>query len=284
MTEPPDPTAWLEFASGDRVAVTDLCTIGRTTGNRVVIPTERVSRRHAVIRRGADGGFELMDMGSSNGTWINGQRLSRPLALVNGTVIEIGLVQMIFRRQQAPAAHASEKPAVVPCWLLAVEATMRGCRMPSDGESDKTFEGWSERCQRTVKKYQGTAVRGLQDGFLAFWLEEPGIDKSATVATVLRSLRAVQSLTEEFRFAIHHGEVEMRAGASGESRPSGDEFIFALQLQKLVRMVDSAVLITGAAADKLAPGLETRPLSAREMRGHGGTARFFTLKENSPET
>ncbi len=223
-----------------------------------------------------------MDMGSSNGTWVNGQRLSRPLTLINGAIIEIGLVQMIFRMTQATATSPSPQDQVRgPCWLLAVEATMRGCRVPAEGESDKTFEGWSERCQRTVKKYQGVAMRGLQDGFLAFWLEEPGTDKAATVATVLRSLHALQSLTEEFRFAIHYGEVEMRAGTSGESRPSGSEFIFVLQLQKLVRLVDATVLITEAAAQKLAPSLEVRGLTPREMRGHGGSARFHTLKENA---
>jgi len=236
MTPDESPTAWLEFASGEQVTLGELCTIGRTPGNRVVIPTERVSRRHAVIRRGADGSFELMDMGSSNGTWVNGLRLVRPMTLANAMVIEIGLVKMTFRFTRSPAAaDRAGAPLIASCWLLALEATMRGCREPSQGEGHKTFEGWSERCQRIVKKYQGVSVRALQDGFVAFWREDAVMEKAATIATVLRSLRAVQTLTEEFRFAMHFGAVEIRVGVSGESRPAGAEFVSILQLQKLVR-------------------------------------------------
>lgn len=273
-----NPTAWLEFSAGERISVADLCTIGRTAGNRVVIPVEGVSRRHAVIKRNPDGSYALMDMGSSNGTWVNGQRLTRPSTLDTGAVIEIGSVKMIFRVTQStdPLTPCAE-PATVRCWVLAVEATMLGCRVPSEGEGDKTYEGWSERCQRIVRKYHGISVRALQDGFMAYWPDDTGAENAATMATVLRSLRAVQGQTQEFRFAMHYGEMEMHTGISGEHRPAGAGFLFVLALQKLVRQVDAAVLITEAAAQKLGSNLPTRMLNGREMRGHGGSGRFYTL-------
>ncbi len=59
----------------------DSLTIGRDINNEIVINDPEVSRNHCRLTRGA-GGYILEDLGSTNGTFINGQRLtgSRPLA------------------------------------------------------------------------------------------------------------------------------------------------------------------------------------------------------------
>lgn len=59
----------------------DSLTIGRDINNEIVINDPEVSRNHCRLTRGA-GGYTLEDLGSTNGTFINGQRLtgSRPLA------------------------------------------------------------------------------------------------------------------------------------------------------------------------------------------------------------
>jgi two-component system, cell cycle response regulator len=65
--------------------------IGRTAACDIVIPESRVSRRHAVIRRvkpGADD-FEVVDLGSTNGTFVDGERVER-LALEPGSKVAIG--------------------------------------------------------------------------------------------------------------------------------------------------------------------------------------------------
>ena len=104
----PEPHAWLEFSSGQRINVTNICTLGRAPDNSAVIVADNVSRRHAVIRRNQDGSFSLMDMGSSNGTFLNGQRLSRTAELRDDWVIEIGSQKMTFRTDLRPAAAVDE--------------------------------------------------------------------------------------------------------------------------------------------------------------------------------
>jgi two-component system cell cycle response regulator len=69
----------------------DETVIGRTAGCDIVIPESRVSRRHAVIRRmpiGEDS-FEVVDLGSTNGTFVDGDRVDR-LMLVRGSKVAIG--------------------------------------------------------------------------------------------------------------------------------------------------------------------------------------------------
>jgi ABC transport system ATP-binding/permease protein len=50
--------------------------IGRATDNEVVVSDLGVSRYHAELRRSSRGGFEIVDLGSHNGTYVNGQRVS----------------------------------------------------------------------------------------------------------------------------------------------------------------------------------------------------------------
>jgi pSer/pThr/pTyr-binding forkhead associated (FHA) protein len=49
--------------------------IGRDNTNDVIINEPRVSRNHAIISKLSNGGYEVKDLGSSNGTYVNGQKI-----------------------------------------------------------------------------------------------------------------------------------------------------------------------------------------------------------------
>jgi pilus assembly protein CpaF len=67
----------------------DQLTIGRDSTNGVAINDAEVSRRHA--RLNFQGGkFVLEDLGSTNGTFVNGQRLAGPVVLKPGDVVSLG--------------------------------------------------------------------------------------------------------------------------------------------------------------------------------------------------
>ena len=69
----------------------DRITIGRGTDCEVIIPDRQASRHHAQIERGA-GGFYLRDLGSKNGTYVNGQEVrDQPYHLKDGDEIQIAL-------------------------------------------------------------------------------------------------------------------------------------------------------------------------------------------------
>ncbi len=69
--------------------------LGRAHDAQVQVLDETASRRHALIRQTA-GRTMLSDLGSANGTRLNGERLERPAALFDGDVIEIGSVRLRF--------------------------------------------------------------------------------------------------------------------------------------------------------------------------------------------
>jgi Protein of unknown function (DUF3662)/FHA domain len=71
--------------------------IGRSSGSDIVLDDPNVSRRHAEIRRVGDG-YSLVDLGSTNGTEVNGQRVGET-SLMNGDVIGVGTTRLTFERR-----------------------------------------------------------------------------------------------------------------------------------------------------------------------------------------
>ena len=72
--------------------------IGRDPRSQVWLDHSGVSRRHAQIHIGA--GAErpiLTDLGSTNGTFVNGERVDGPTPLADGDVIKVGSVSVKFR-------------------------------------------------------------------------------------------------------------------------------------------------------------------------------------------
>lgn len=69
----------------------DYTTIGRSDDCDVVLPKRQVSRYHAQIER-SDGGYTLRDLGSKNGTYVNGRKVEDdPCRLQDGDEIQIAL-------------------------------------------------------------------------------------------------------------------------------------------------------------------------------------------------
>jgi hypothetical protein len=99
--EVPMDEAHLEFSrQGQRQLITiDVArmTVGRASGNDLSFPDDdTISGRHAVIERQASGCL-IRDLGSTNGTYVNGQRLSGPQLLRPGDSITLGRMAMAFR-------------------------------------------------------------------------------------------------------------------------------------------------------------------------------------------
>jgi pSer/pThr/pTyr-binding forkhead associated (FHA) protein len=83
--------------------------IGRSVSNEVVIREQHVSRKHAVITY-QYGLFMISDLGSANGTWVNGQRVAEPFPLATGDVIKLYEPELYFSGTvtEAEEAHAMQ--------------------------------------------------------------------------------------------------------------------------------------------------------------------------------
>jgi translation elongation factor P/translation initiation factor 5A len=92
-----EETATLEWPGGVVTIDQRVTVIGRSSDADVRVDDANVSRRHAEVRRIGDG-YSLVDLGSTNGTEVNGQRIQET-ALMNGDVISVGTTRITFERR-----------------------------------------------------------------------------------------------------------------------------------------------------------------------------------------
>jgi hypothetical protein len=109
---------------GERQIGADGVVVGREEGSAIVIADAEVSRRHARIRLDEDGGAVVDDLGSANGTFVNGERLRETRTLFDGDRITVGGATLEVRGGSeaptdvlggaAPATERSELPPPPP--------------------------------------------------------------------------------------------------------------------------------------------------------------------------
>jgi hypothetical protein len=94
------PVARLEFILGPMANQTlslseEVTTIGSVAGNTVVLADPAVSRKHAGIRK-VNGSYELADLGSTNGVYVNGHKVPKK-TLEPGDIVRVGNTEAVFR-------------------------------------------------------------------------------------------------------------------------------------------------------------------------------------------
>ena len=98
--------------AGRDVEVTASLVLGREATDLVIDDAE-VSRRHAALRPAGDG-LELEDLGSLNGTWVNGIRIQGPVRLETGDRVQLGDTSFEVRAGRAQPTVASPRPGARP--------------------------------------------------------------------------------------------------------------------------------------------------------------------------
>jgi hypothetical protein len=93
--------AWLEVIDevdgaaplGQRYRLAPVTTIGRGSGSTLRLDDPRISTRHAQVRW-LDGNWWVEDLGSTNGTFVAGQRVERSSPLADGGAFSVGPVRL----------------------------------------------------------------------------------------------------------------------------------------------------------------------------------------------
>ncbi len=95
--------------------------LGRDAANEVVVDDPFISRRHAEIVWDGDA-YVLRDLGSRNGTRVNGSRLSAPVRLKHGDVITLGDATFVFQLTDETLLRGGEPSGALRVDAEAAEA------------------------------------------------------------------------------------------------------------------------------------------------------------------
>ena len=81
-----------------RILPGNIRTIGRATGADFIVDAALISRVHCRLTALADGGLEVRDLESTNGTFVNGERIETA-RLAPGDRLQVGRVELVALRE-----------------------------------------------------------------------------------------------------------------------------------------------------------------------------------------
>src|SRR6266513_3902127 len=165
--------AWLDIGDRQFPLAGRTFSLGRSKDNNVVSISPKVSRRHALVHAQGGSEFSLVDLGSSNGTHLNGRRVIQPMSLHHGDVIQIGEQSLVFRLETASTSaeqmYVTEAQMTVrevnelTCWFLLADVenfVKLGSEVPAE-ELAQMIGAWLGECQRVIEKNGGTVSKFL---------------------------------------------------------------------------------------------------------------------------
>jgi pilus assembly protein CpaF len=95
-------------AAGRRIDLLGPMTVGRREGE-IVLDDAEISRRHCTIAPGPQAEVVVTDLGSTNGTWVNGNRIAVPTVVRPGDELRCG--DSVCRLEVPRAAPVAAAPA-----------------------------------------------------------------------------------------------------------------------------------------------------------------------------
>jgi putative peptide zinc metalloprotease protein len=243
----------LVLAGGARVPLVEDVTIGRGPAATLRLDDPSVSRLHARISAGA----RIEDAGSSHGTYVDGARLTEPLALRDGARIRIGDQEITVERRRE-AGEAGRTIVVRPGTSLVV-----GAVGPDAMSTPATQFGMRPRVRSGYALKRLDAEEGPRRWVLRDLSRDGYLRLSDNDAQLFEQIDGTRSLVDLI------GEAERRFGATGPAR-----------LARLLADLGERGFLAGVAGTQAKaerPGFWRRLLTPRERVLRGLGARFDAL-------
>jgi len=192
------------------VSLTGTTTIGRAEGNNLVVRDPKASREHAVIHVQRDGSFMLIDLGSANGTYLNGVRVVLPARVRAGDVVQVGstMLRVVEGADKSPdEVLGGEDTATVISLdkreITVLVADVRGYttiseRLPVE-QLSQLMGHWFRIVSALVHEHRGLIDKFMGDGVMALWVatpDDPGASVEQAVTAAIALCRESMTVTE----------------------------------------------------------------------------------------
>ncbi len=291
-------------ATGEVLELAPVSILGRSLECQIIVSDPRVSRRHAMIRK-QEGGFHLFDLGSFNGSYLNGARVTAVRKLNNGDIITFADHE--FRYAQvgetpkpvvtaenldgSTIAHVSHNPVII------IVSDVKGFTALSEAvEADELAQiigSWYADCERVLSEVGATVDKFIGDCVLAYWTAvEPATLRAALHAAeqLLASCERIYGVRPDVferigrRFevgvALHAGKVAYGGMSRSEFTLVGDPVNVAFRFESLTRELGRSVVISGDFVREM-PSLRPycKSHGVQVVRGRTQSLEAFSLNE-----
>ncbi len=245
-----------------------ICRIGRATRNTMVLPSAQVSRDHALADCPDGRDCYITDLGSLNGTHVNGNRITAPCLLHDGDLVSVGEFRIAFR-QITPGGGGSDEASMSETAVKVVNAeiTVLVADIVAFTELSQTVGAekltevvgaFHRDCGALLQTHGAWGQKYIGDAVMAIWTHKTDAPGAQFVQRALLSAHGIHGVAEtlhrRFRLdrrvrlsaAINSGFASLGnlgSEAVSDYTALGDTVNKAFRLESATREVGCEVLV-----------------------------------------
>jgi adenylate cyclase len=287
------------------IEIANTATIGRSRDNTVSLHfSPHVSRQHAIIRCHNAYEYQIMDLGSRNGTFVDGRRVITPVTLRHGSVIRITSNELHFE-QLEDSPHDSGYDVTLAgtdtgmeevCEVAIMVCDIRGFSTMSELLPEealaRTLGEWFRTAGNLVQQNGGTIDKFIGDAILAYW--NTSDDSTAEANAALSTGRKLLTIAETVRWpladaapfriavALHHGTVtcgNIGLVAQRDATIIGDAVNTAFRMESVMKQLNQTLVLSGDFLTALGGDAAAyADLGDHELKGKKDVVRILGLK------
>jgi adenylate cyclase len=282
--------------------IANTATIGRTADNTVPLPGNHVSRQHAIVRCHNAYQYQIMDLGSRNGTFVNDQRVIMPVTLETGSRIRIADYELVFDQDSAEegehvdatlaALSTDGNHAVLSVALLVCD--IRGFTPMAEklGEQKiaQLLGHWFRDAGNVVQSAGGIIDKYIGDALLAYWpaRDQEGTESAICLDSALQILQLAANRTwgepeQKFRvgIALHFGRVtssNIGQVAVRDATIIGDAVNTAFRLEGVMKSLNQNLVMSQDFVTVLPEGQTLTDFGEFQLKGKSQLVRAYGLE------
>lgn len=287
------------------VEIGNTATIGRGRDNSVSLHfSPHVSRQHAIIRCHNAWQFQIMDLGSRNGTFVNGRRVITPTVLTHGAVIRITNNELIFEQYEQPNTDSSydatlaagtdatkDQNAIVAVMVCDIRGFSTMSEVLAEEALSRVLGEWFRDAGNIVHESGGTVDKFIGDAVLAYWTQEKkgGHESQNALASGLRLLETAKlrrwpgadQKPLDIAVAIHHGVVtcgNIGLVAQRDATIIGDTVNTVFRIESVMKQLNQKLTVSQDFVNTLnEQTVAFRDLGEHQLKGKNQAVRLFGL-------
>lgn len=296
------------FELGERL------TIGRSNSNDLVLDDQNASRRHAEIRHHGGPRYRVTDIGSANGTWLNGRRLTVPKDLEDGDQVVIGNIMMRFIAPEVVEGEGDVNTttgsitgagmfqtalAMRNETVVILVSDIRGYTSMSEVLPNREFSrfisDWFREASEIIEKHGGVIDKFIGDAVMVYWSVRTPADPSSEINASLQAARDMIERTsvftqridsqfpgQKFRIGVGINIGEAMFGNVGTSEVQsftivGDCVNVAFRLEALTKEKGVMVIASEAVTRHADDGFKFTNLGQAEVKGRREPVSIWSL-------
>ncbi|MEM8807355.1 MAG: adenylate/guanylate cyclase domain-containing protein [Cyanobacteria bacterium P01_G01_bin.38] len=210
----PGPYLVLKTDSGQRhlsLIGSNCWTVGRSDDNNFVLPDRWISRNHAMLQRMETGEFYLIDLGSRNGSFVNGRRVSVPVTLHNGDALTFGQTELRFFCPSAePTSHSLSGDShdftatatlhvrrLISVMVVDIRDFTVMTRQIDEKVLSEVIGTWFRHAGEIISEYGSWVDKYIGDAVMAVWIHGTQEIEAQEMLQISKAINAIHKMTSE---------------------------------------------------------------------------------------